>query len=54
VAVRVVDTLAPILEARAALVSNPSQIEEIVEEGSRKAGAVAKATLHEATGAMMI
>ena len=54
VADRVVDTLAPILEARAALVSNPSQIEEIVEEGSRKAGAVAKATLHEATGAMMI
>jgi tryptophanyl-tRNA synthetase len=54
VADRVVDTLAPIWEARAALVSNPSQIEEIVEEGSRKAGAVAKATLHEATGAMKI
>ena len=54
VADRVVDTLAPIWEARAALVSNPSQIEEVVGEGSRKAGAVAKATLHEATGAMNI
>jgi tryptophanyl-tRNA synthetase len=54
VADRVVDTLAPIWEARAALVSHPSQIEAIVEEGSRKAGAVAKATLHEATEAMKI
>jgi tryptophanyl-tRNA synthetase len=54
VADRVVDTLAPIWEARAALVSNPSRIEEIVHEGSKKAGAVANATLQEATEAMKI
>jgi tryptophanyl-tRNA synthetase len=54
VADRVVDTLAPIWEARAGLVNHPSRIEEIVQEGSRKAGAVAKATLHEVTEAMKI
>jgi tryptophanyl-tRNA synthetase len=54
VADRVVDTLAPIWEARAALVGNPSKLEEIVQEGSAKAGVVAKATLHEATEAMKI
>jgi tryptophanyl-tRNA synthetase len=46
--------LAPIWAARAALVNNPSRIDEIVEDGSRKAGAVAKTTLHEVTGAMQI
>jgi tryptophanyl-tRNA synthetase len=54
VADRVVDTLAPMWEARAALVNNPSRIDEIVQDGSRKAAAVAQATLHEATEAMGI
>jgi tryptophanyl-tRNA synthetase len=54
VADRVVGTLAPIWEARAALVSRPSRIEDIVQHGSRKAGAVAKSTLHEVTEAMQI
>jgi tryptophanyl-tRNA synthetase len=54
VADRVVDTLAPMWEARAALVNNPTRIDEIVQDGSRKAAAVAQATLHEATEAMGI
>jgi tryptophanyl-tRNA synthetase len=54
VADRVVDTLAPIWEARATLVNHPSRIDEIVQEGSKKAGTVANATLHEATEAMKI
>jgi len=54
VADRLVETLSPIWEKRAILVKNPSQIDEIVQEGSRKAGAVAKATLHEVTEAMKI
>jgi tryptophanyl-tRNA synthetase len=54
VADRVVDTLAPMWEARAALVNTPSRIDEIVQDGSRKAAAVAQATLHEATEAMGI
>jgi tryptophanyl-tRNA synthetase len=54
VADRLVETLSPIWETRANLVKNPSQIDDIVQEGSRKAGAVAKATLHEVTEAMKI
>ena len=54
VADRVVETLAPIWEARATLVSHPSRIHDIVQDGSRKAGAVAKATLYEVTEAMKI
>jgi tryptophanyl-tRNA synthetase len=54
VADRVVDQLAPMWEARAALLTHPSRIEEIVQDGSRKAGAVAKATLHEVADAMKI
>jgi tryptophanyl-tRNA synthetase len=54
VADRVVERLAPIWEARAALVTHPSRIDDIVQDGSRKAGAVAKATLHEVTDAMNI
>jgi tryptophanyl-tRNA synthetase len=49
VADRIVETLAPIWEARAALVANPSRINDIVHEGSRKAGMVANATLQEVT-----
>ena len=54
VADRVVETLAPIWEARSTLVKNPSRIDDIVQEGSRKAGIVAKATLGEVTEAMKI
>jgi tryptophanyl-tRNA synthetase len=54
VADQVVETLAPIWEARATLVSHPSRIHDIVQDGSRKAGAVAKATLQEVTEAMKI
>ncbi len=54
VADRLVERMTPIWDARAALTKAPSRIEEIVEEGSRKAGAVAKATLHDATEAMRI
>jgi tryptophanyl-tRNA synthetase len=54
VADRVVDMLAPIWEARADLVKHPSRLDEIVQDGSRRAEAVAKATLHEVTEAMKI
>ncbi|HEY5626790.1 MAG TPA: tryptophan--tRNA ligase [Nitrospira sp.] len=54
VADRLVGQLSPIWDARATLVQNPSRLDDIVEEGSRKAGAVAKATLHDVTEAMKI
>jgi tryptophanyl-tRNA synthetase len=54
VADRLVETLAPIWEARADLTKNPSRLDDIAQEGSRKAGQVAKATLHDVTEAMKI
>ncbi len=54
VADRLVETMSPIWAARADLTKNPSRLDEIVQEGSRKAGAVAKATLHDVTEAMKI
>ena len=54
VADRMVATMAPMWDARAALVSNPSRIEEIVRAGSAKAEAIAKTTLAEVNYAMMI
>jgi tryptophanyl-tRNA synthetase len=54
VADRLVERLTPIWEARAKLTQNPSQLEDIVQAGSRKAGEVAKGTLHDATEAMKI
>ena len=54
VADRLVEQMAPIWEARATLVQHPSRLDEIVHEGSRKAGEVAKATLHDVTEAMNI
>ena len=54
VADRLVETLAPIWEARATLTKNPAHLDEIVGEGSRKAGTVAKATLKDVTEAMKI
>jgi tryptophanyl-tRNA synthetase len=54
VADRLVERLTPIWEARATLTKNPSQIEDIVQTGSHKAGEVAKMTLHDVTEAMKI
>ncbi|HLZ32574.1 MAG TPA: tryptophan--tRNA ligase, partial [Nitrospira sp.] len=54
VADRLVEQMAPIWEARTTLVQHPSRLDEIVHEGSRKAGEVAKATLHDVTEAMKI
>lgn len=54
VADRIVERLAPMWAARAELVHNPTQLEEIVQAGSRRAGEVAKATLQEVTEAMKI
>lgn len=54
VADRLVETLAPIWEARATLTKNPAHLDEIVDEGSRKAGTVAKTTLKDVTEAMKI
>ncbi len=54
VADRLVERLTPIWESRTKLTKDPSQLDEIVQEGSRKASAVAKATLHAVTEAMKI
>ncbi|WP_455245116.1 tryptophan--tRNA ligase [Petrachloros mirabilis] len=54
VADRMVEQMAPIWDNRSGLTKNPSQLDEIVLEGSRKANAVAKATLQEVTEAMKI
>ncbi|WP_455388987.1 tryptophan--tRNA ligase [Petrachloros mirabilis] len=54
VADRLVEKMTPIWDARAKLVQHPSRLDEIVQEGSRKAGEVAKATLHDVTEAMKI
>lgn len=54
VADRMVEQMAPIWDKRSGLTKNPSQLDEIVLEGSRKANAVAKATLQEVTEAMKI
>jgi tryptophanyl-tRNA synthetase len=54
VADRLVEKMTPIWDARATLVQHPSRLDEIVQEGSRKAGEVAKATLHDVTEAMKI
>jgi tryptophanyl-tRNA synthetase len=54
VADRLVERLTPLWDARAKLTQHPSQLEDLVEEGSRKARTVASATLHEVTDAMKI
>lgn len=54
VADRIVERLAPMWDARAKLTRNPAQLEDIVQTGSRRAGTIAKATLHEVTEAMKI
>jgi len=54
VADRIVERMQPMWEAREKLTKDPAQIEDIVQSGSRKAGEVAKATLHDVTEAMKI
>ncbi len=54
VADKMVERMAPIWDARAALISHPSRIDEIVQDGSARAEKVAKATLAEVNEAMKI
>ena len=54
VADRIVERLTPIWQARAKLIADPSQLEDIVQRGSRRAAETAKATLHDVTEAMKI
>ncbi len=54
VADRMVEQLGPIWDARAKLTQNPSQVDEIVDAGSRRAAAVAGETLQEVNEAMRI
>ncbi len=54
VADRMVEQMAPLWEARITLTSNPSRIDDIIQEGSRQATHVARATLTEVTAAMKV
>jgi len=54
VADRMVERLTPIWEARKTLTTTPGQVEEIIQDGSRRAAAVAKKTLEEVKAAMKI
>ncbi|MCS6305955.1 MAG: tryptophan--tRNA ligase [Nitrospira sp.] len=54
VADRMVEQLTPIWDARTKLTSNPSQVDDIVQTGSRQATHVARATLDEVNAAMKI
>jgi tryptophanyl-tRNA synthetase len=54
VADRIVERMIPMWDARTAMVSHPSRIDEIVQDGSQRAAKVAKATLAEVNEAMKI
>jgi len=54
VADRIVERMAPMWEARAKLTKDPEQLEEVIEEGSRRAASVAHRTLEEVNAAMKI
>ncbi|MBI3807591.1 MAG: tryptophan--tRNA ligase [Nitrospirae bacterium] len=54
VADRIVERMTPMWDARARLSQDPSYLNDIVTEGSRRAGEVAKATLHDVNEAMNI
>jgi tryptophanyl-tRNA synthetase len=54
VADRMVEQLTPIWDARTKLTQHPSRVEDTVEAGSKRAAAVAGATLHEVNEAMKI
>lgn len=54
VADKMVERMGPMWDARASLISHPSRIDEIVQDGSARAEKVAKATLAEVNEAMKI
>ncbi|HBH78427.1 MAG TPA: tryptophan--tRNA ligase, partial [Nitrospira sp.] len=54
VADRLVEQLMPIWDIRAKLTQDSSQVDEIVDAGSKRAATVAKATLQEVNEAMKI
>jgi tryptophanyl-tRNA synthetase len=54
VADRIVERMAPMWEGRAKLTNDPKQLEEVIEEGSRRAASVAHQTLEEVNAAMKI
>ncbi|HJR78241.1 MAG TPA: tryptophan--tRNA ligase [Nitrospiraceae bacterium] len=54
VADRLVDRMTPMWEARAKLTQDPKQLEEVIEEGSRRAASMAHGTLEEVNSAMKI
>jgi tryptophanyl-tRNA synthetase len=54
VADRIVERMTPLWDARARLSKDPAYLNDIVTEGSNRAGEVAKATLHDVTEAMKI
>jgi tryptophanyl-tRNA synthetase len=54
VADRIVESMTPVWDARGRLSKDPSYLNDIVIEGSNKAGKVAKATLHDVNEAMKI
>ena len=54
VADRIIERMTPMWDARAAMVSHPSRIDEIVQDGSQRAAKVATATLAEVNEAMKI
>jgi tryptophanyl-tRNA synthetase len=54
VADRIVERMTPVWDARGRLSKDPAYLNDIVTEGSNRAGKVAKATLHDVTEAMKI
>jgi tryptophanyl-tRNA synthetase len=54
VADRIVERMTPMWETRAKLTQDPKQLEEVIEEGSRRAASVAHRTLEEVNAAMKI
>jgi tryptophanyl-tRNA synthetase len=54
VADRIVERMTPMWDARARLSKDPAYLADIVTDGSRRAGEVAKATLHDVNEAMNI
>lgn len=54
VADRIVERMTPVWDARGRLSKDPSYLNDILTEGSNKAGEVAKATLHDVNEAMKI
>ncbi len=54
VADRIVERMTPVWDARGRLSKDPAYLNDILTEGSNRAGKVAKATLHDVTEAMKI